>query len=139
MVLVLKCWFFNKLLFLLKLFSHVFWQIFLTNSFVQGAGEASADVPGEGGDSGETEENLTGNLNNLELNGNGEAENTEDGGTSDAKKKRRKRGKGGKGSKQTDSPTVPNGSKQTDPPTVPIAQLFPDGEFWFIMLTFYFS
>lgn len=73
-----------------------------------GAGEASADVPGEGGD---TVEDVTNGVNNVELNGNEEAESAE------AKKKRRKRGKGGKG------------NKQTDPPTVPISQLFPDGNF----------
>jgi methionyl aminopeptidase len=69
-------------------------------------------VPGEGGD---TAEDLANDVNKLELNGNDENENADDGGNADAKKKRRKRGKGGKG------------NKQTDPPTVPISQLFPEG------------
>ncbi|XP_054275389.1 methionine aminopeptidase 2-like [Macrosteles quadrilineatus] len=78
-----------------------------------GAGEASADVPGDGGDTAET---LADDVSNLKVNGNKETENAEDGGNAETKKKPRKRNRG-------------KGNKQTDPPTVPIAQLFPEGNY----------
>lgn len=82
---------------------------------ILGAGEDSADVPGEGG---EVLESLADGVKDLELNGKDEDDkNIEDGANADAKKKRRKRNRG-KG----------NASKQTDPPSVPISQLFPDGK-----------
>lgn len=82
---------------------------------ILGAGEDSADVPGEGG---EVLESLGDGVKDLELNGKDEDDkNIEDGANADAKKKRRKRNRG-KG----------NASKQTDPPSVPISQLFPDGK-----------
>ncbi|KAG8242412.1 methionine aminopeptidase 2 [Homalodisca vitripennis] len=80
-----------------------------------GAGEASADVPGGGG---EKIEELSNGVKDVELNGNDEeADPGEDGAVTDVKKKRRKRK--GKGS----------GLKQTNPPSVPISQLFPDGNY----------
>lgn len=64
-------------------------------------------------------------MNDLEINGNeDETENTEEGGNTDAKKKRKKRARG-KGVKQTDLPTE---IQQTNPPSVPISELFPDGK-----------
>lgn len=99
------------------------------SSVVLGAGEASADVPGDGG---EAVENLANNVNDLEINGNeDETGNTEEGRNTDAKKKRKKRARG-KGVKQTDLPTE---IQQTNPPSVPISELFPDGKLiWLLNL-----
>lgn len=89
--------------------------------FSEGAGEASADVPGE------EEEDVADKISTLAINEKslkkiGEVVNGEinkenedvEGETNQKPKSKRKRGKGGK-------------CKQTDPPTIPVSTLFRDG------------